>query len=88
VNQRFGGLFYKALENAKKYEICRSINGQYYSSPAVKLAKIEEKEFTEAGIAPNLSEDWPWWSIDGSEKVKAEMQNDPRWTEWVKRTKQ
>lgn len=78
----------KALEHAKKYEICRSTNGQYYSSPAVKLAKIEEKEFTEAGIAANLSEDWPWWSIDGSEKVKAEMQNDPRWTEWVKRTKQ
>ncbi|MCQ2431496.1 MAG: helix-turn-helix domain-containing protein [Clostridia bacterium] len=76
-----------ALEHAKKNEICRSTNGQYYTSPAVKLAKIEEKEFTEAGIAANLSEDWPWWSIDGSEKVKAEMQSDPRWNEWVKRTK-
>ena len=78
----------KALEHAKKNEICRSTNGQYYTSPAVKLAKIEEKEFTEAGIAANLSEDWPWWSIDGSEKVKAEMQDDPRWDEWVKRTKE
>lgn len=40
----------------------------------------------EAGIAANLPEDWPWWSVDGSEKVKAEMQDDPRWNEWVKRT--
>ena len=76
----------KALEHAKKNENCRSTNDQYYTSPAVKLAKIEENEFTEAGIAANLSEDWPWWSITGSEKVKAEMQDDPRWNEWVKRT--
>ncbi len=77
----------EALEYAKKNEIYRSAKEQYYTSPAVKLAKIEEKEFTEAGIAANLSEDWPWWSIAGSEKVKAEMQTDPRWNEWVKRTK-
>ncbi len=77
----------EALEYAKKNEIYRSAKEQYYTSPAVKLAKIEEKEFTEAGIAANLSEDWPWWSIAGSEKVKAEKQTAPRWNEWVKRTK-
>ena len=75
-----------ALEHAKKNELCRSENGRYYTSPAVRLAKIEEKDFTEAGIAANLSEDWPWWSVDGSEQVKAEMRKDPRWDEWVKKT--
>ena len=77
----------QALEHAKKNEIARSLEEQYYTSPAIKLAKIEDNEFTESGIAANLSEDWPWWSINGSDKVKSEMQSDPRWDEWVKRTK-
>lgn len=66
--------------------ICRSANERYYTSSAVKRAKIVENEFAEAEIAAHLSEDWPWWSVDGSGKVKAEMQDDSRWNEWAKRT--
>ena len=61
--------------------------GEHYTAPAVKLAKIEDGAFSEAGNAASLSEDWPWWSVNGSEEVKAEMQKDPRWDEWVRRTK-
>lgn len=76
----------KALEHAKENEAARSSSGLYYTSPAVKLAKIEVKEFTEAGIASDLPNDWPWWSVNGIDVVKAEIQKDPRWDEWVKRT--
>ncbi len=76
----------KALEHAKKNEAARSSSGLYYTSPAVKLARIEVKEFTEAGIAADLPNDWPWWSVNGIDKIKSEIQSDPRWNDWVKRT--
>ena len=77
----------EVIERAEKVEIAHSLDGLYYSAPAVKLAKIEGKGFRDSGIAANLPEDWPWWSVKGSGKVKAEMQADPRWNEWVERTK-
>lgn len=77
----------KALEHAKKNAIAHASMGEHYTAPAVKHAKIEDGAFSEAGNAASLSEDWPWWSVNGSEEVKAEMQRDSRWDEWVRRTK-
>ena len=44
------------------------------------------RPLTEAGIAAELPDDWPWWSVNGIDEVKAEIQADPRWNDWVKRT--
>ncbi len=75
-----------ALEHARKNEAQPINKGQFYTAPLVKLAKIESREFTEAGRASALAEDWPWWSVPDCTQVKAEMEADPRWNEWVKRT--
>ena len=77
-----------ALEHAKKHETARTLDQMHYTAPGVRLAKPEGKELWEPGIAAKLPEDWPWWSVKGSKKVKEEMQADPRWHAWVERTKQ
>lgn len=77
-----------ALEYARKHESARRQTNVLYTSPLLRLNPIEFKEFTEAGIAANLSEDWPWWSVPDCSKVKAEMSADPRWADWVRRTKE
>lgn len=33
-----------------------------------------------------LPQDWPWWAVPEQEEVRAAMQADPRWAEWVART--
>ena len=78
----------EALEHAHKTEEQRRVKEQFYTAPAVRLAKIEEREFTEAGIAANLAEDWPWWAVPDCSDVKREMEADPRWADWVRRTKE
>lgn len=65
----------------------------YYTSPLVQLVKVD---FTNCQIpdpsdpsmtAASLPEDWPWWSVPEVDQVKAEMQADLRWDEWVAKTK-
>ena len=35
-----------------------------------------------------MAEDWPWWTVPEVEQVKDEIQADPRWAEWVARTRE
>lgn len=35
-----------------------------------------------------LAEDWPWWSFPDTSDIENEIKADPRWAEWVKRTKE
>lgn len=78
----------RSLEHAKKMEVCRHAENRNYTSPAVRLSQIDMETFTEAGTAALLPEDWPWWSGPSCAAVKSEIQTDPRWDEWVKRTKE
>jgi transcriptional regulator with XRE-family HTH domain len=77
-----------ALAHARKNEAQLANKGQYYTSPLVRLAKIESKEFTEAGKVAWLAEDWPWWSSPDCTQAKAEIQADSRWADWVRRTRE
>jgi len=38
-------------------------------------------------MAADLPAVWPWWQVPDYEGVKAEMQADPRWDDWVRRTR-
>ena len=38
-------------------------------------------------FAETLPKDWPMWCIPDPSRVKEEMQADPRWDDWVRRTK-
>ena len=61
-----------------------------YTAPLVRLA--EEKAICSAELARQdfrtMPEDWPWWTVPEVEQVKAEIQADPRWNEWVERSQE
>lgn len=57
-----------------------------YTAPLVRLAKPDFPLIVGTGpqyTAASLPEDWPWWSVPEEAQVKAEMQQDPRWVQWV-----
>ena len=83
---------FAALERAREHglrfiRICEDGVARY-SAPMVRLA--EEKPPCSAEIArldyQTLAEDWPWWTVPEVEQVKAEIQADPRWADWVAST--
>ena len=82
----------RALELYKKFEeVCRSKKA-YYTAPLVQLVKVDLTNYQipdpsdPSTTAASLPEDWPWWTVPEVEQVKAEMQADPRWDEWVVKT--
>lgn len=57
-----------------------------YTAPLVQLVNIDlssYKPFAADLTAADLPNDWPWWSVPEMDQVKAEMQADPRWNDWV-----
>ena len=60
-----------------------------YTAPLVRLE--EEIAPCDAELARQdyrtMAEDWPWWNVPEVEQVKAAMQADPRWDEWVAKTR-
>lgn len=72
-----------ALACAKTYDDQASVRA--YSSPLLRYAKPIACSLGRA-FAPELPELWPYWDVPGVEEVKRELQADPRWTEWVKKT--
>lgn len=83
----------RALEQHRAYEkICGEENPGY-TSPLVQLVKIDPENCQAPDpsdpttTAASLPEDWPWWSVPEADQVKEEMQADPRWAEWVAKTK-
>ena len=82
---------YDALKHFKEFE--KYVGGEYYTAPIVRLVKpgcIEAKPNSEHPhtSAYSLAEDWPWWSVPEYDLVKPYIQADPRWDEWVKKTKE
>ena len=80
----------RARENALKLiRVCEDGMARY-TSPLVRLA--EEKAICSAELARQdlrtMPEDWPWWTVPEVEQVKAEIQADPRWNEWVERSQE
>ncbi len=76
-----------ALERFRKYE---KQEDAYYTAPLVHLVKAGCKPNSEYPhtSAYSLAEDWPWWSVPEYDLVKPHIQADPRWAEWVKKTKE
>ena len=57
-----------------------------YTSHLLREVSVGRGDFPV--ITAELSEDWPWWSVQEDSQVKVEMQADPRWADWVMRTKE
>ena len=75
----------KALEHAKISDALTTNGEICYTAPLLRLVTEKRDVRSEAGIAAELPEDWPWWCDTGNQAVKAEMKKDPRWDDWVKR---
>lgn len=82
-----------ALKHYKEFEeVCRTPKA-YYTAPLLQLVKVDLTNYQipdssdPSTTSASLPEDWPWWNVPEAEEVKAEMQKDPRWNEWVNKTK-
>lgn len=77
----------KALEHARALEdVCRRQNASY-TAPLILPVRIRPREGMEQGWIAELPRDWPWWHVPGDEQAEAAMKEDPRWLEWVSRTR-
>ncbi len=78
----------KALEHIKKCERFSSNTDMTFGSPLLKNVKLNPKGTDFDSHAAQLPSYWPWICIPDSDDVAVEMQADPRWSEWVKKTQE
>lgn len=77
----------RALHHAKALEHVLSEPSHRFTAPLVALIETDFRERRFVNIAEQLPEDWPFWSYPECGSVKAEIRADPRWKEWVEKTK-
>ena len=83
----------KSLVHFKDFEELCAKSEAAYTAPLLKLVKIDTEKHRFDKTHPHteavsLAEDWPWWSVQEYCLVKDEIQSDPRWNEWVKKTQE
>ena len=74
----------RALGHARAFQSLAP--GTYYTTPLLRYVEIETAGINRDPLT--LAEDWPWWAIPDPGDVAGEIKADPRWDEWVKRTKE
>ena len=76
----------KALEAASASDSL-PVGENAYTAPLLHQVRFQTQEKPRAFVS-ELPDVWPWWSVPHHTSVKNEMQSDPRWLEWVRKTKQ
>lgn len=76
----------KALEHARAFRALADEPDAHHTTPILRQAGIRTADIKRDSLT--LAEDWPWWSIPDPDDVKRELKADPRWNEWVKRTRE
>ncbi len=77
----------KALEHRKKCERFSSDAAVTFASPLLMNVKLNPKGADFSKHASELPSYWPWICIPDSSDVAKKMQSDPRWQEWIAKTK-
>ena len=81
----------KAADHAEKfnalYDSVQTIDHPTYTTPLLETVPMRKERWVHGKIAPDLADHWPIWTAPDYDDVYAEMSADPRWNEWVKRTK-
>ncbi|MBR6644478.1 MAG: helix-turn-helix transcriptional regulator [Clostridia bacterium] len=72
---------YKALDHARAFENLFDEKEHRLTAPLVSHVKYDIKEKRE--IVKSLPEDWPFWCNPDFTNIKSEIQDDPRWGEWL-----
>ena len=85
----------EAREQFNRYRMYLQGGDALCTAPLVRLVgngacRTAEKqaEHPETVASVSLAEDWPWWCVPEAESVRAHMQADPRWEQWVSRLQQ
>lgn len=78
-----------ALTQFRLFEKYCANDSHCYTAPLIRLiqpdASIDDVNLPISYAS--LAEDWPWWCVPEDTIVKHEMQADPRWHEWVAKTR-
>ena len=81
---------FKSLDNALKHARCLDKlfdgNTHYFTAPLE--SSVEFKTEVQNNAAKSLPDDWPAWCMPDYTKVAAEIKQDKRWHDWVKRTQE
>ncbi len=81
----------KAADHAEKfnalYDSVRNTENPTYTAPLLETVPMHRDRWVHGKIAPDLADHWPIWTAPDYDDVYAEITADPRWNEWVKRTK-
>ena len=75
----------EALKHAKALEAFCDGEEHALTAPLVSFVKFPSEKGQE--IAKSLPADWPFWCNPDYSKVEKEIKTDPRWKEWVIKTK-
>ncbi len=81
----------KAADHAEKfnalYDSVQNMENPTYTTPLLETVPMRKERWVHGKIAPDLADHWPIWTAPDYEDVYAEITADPRWNEWVNRTK-
>lgn len=75
----------ESLKHAKALQAVSDGKVHRFTAPLISYVEYETKLCN--SIAKSLPDDWPFWCNPDYSKVKEEITADPRWDEWVKKTK-
>ena len=77
----------KALDLARRLDGLRESGQEFFTAPLLRYVPMHIETIQKGGaFRRELPEVWPWWDVPLSDRVKAEMQADPRWEAWARRT--
>ena len=74
-----------ALHHAKAYDAFADGEEHRLTAPLVRYVNSRAEPIRD--LVKNLPDEWPFWCNPYYREIKAEMEADPRWTEWVSRCK-
>ena len=57
-----------------------------FTSPAVRF--VRPVAHGEGSLTPELPALWPWWDVPKQAEVRSMLESDPRWSDWVNRTRE
>ncbi len=72
-----------ALHHAKAYEAFADGEEHTLTAPLVRYVSSRAEPVHE--VVKRLPDEWPFWCNPYYRGIKAEMEADPRWTDWVRR---
>ncbi|MBO6053077.1 MAG: helix-turn-helix transcriptional regulator [Clostridia bacterium] len=75
-----------ALGHARAFQALADTPGAHYDTPLLRHVPIRTDDIGRDPLT--LAEDWPWWAVPNVSDIADEFKADPRFAEWVERTRE